>query len=336
MPEPKEEIKMSNNVRYLKRLPAIAALGLLIVSIAACTGSTATPSPASPTQSGSPLPAPTTPAPPISSTPQTTAPVSPTVPIATPTPPATTAAPIGNPSVLILSPVDFVGYHGAIAEQGLKIAVQTTNFKLVDKIGQTPVAGEGHIIYYVDAEPPTAAGISAVSAGGSYITTTATAVIWGDLPKGTHKVSVQLVNNDNTPLVPPVVESVTTYMAFVVGAPSIRIVSPGVAATIPSGNITISVNVRDFTNTFNTNRANVSGEGHIIYYMDVDPAFVIDKAAFTAAGTYNSTSAISYTWPNVQPGVHTFSVQIVNNDNTPLSSPPTAYPAVDKVTVVVR
>jgi hypothetical protein len=61
-----------------------------------------------------------------------------------------------------------------------------------------------------------------------------------------------------------------------------------------------------------------------------------DKPALTANGTYVSTAAISYTWQNVPPVVHTFLVQLVNNDSTPLSSPPSAYPAVDKITVTVK
>jgi hypothetical protein len=318
---------MSKKADYLKRLGLYNVLGFLIVSIAACTGSTSTPTPPGPTQTGSPI---------ASSKPSPTPPASPSVPAVTATPPAIATAPAGNPSVLILSPTDFVAFHGVVAEQGLKIAVQTTNFKLLDKIGQASVAGEGHLIYYVDADPPTAAGISAVSAGASFITTAATAIRWGDLPRGAHKVSVQLVNNDNTPLVPPVFDSVTTFIAFAVGAPSIKIISPGIAATLPTGNVTIQVSIRDFINAYNPDNTNVFGEGHIVYYMDVDPSFVTDKAAFTAKGTYASTSALSYTWPDVKPGIHTFSVQLVNNDGTPLSAPPSAYPAVDKVEVIVR
>lgn len=327
---------MSKNAVYLKRLLASVVLGFMIVSLAACTSPSSTPTSSSPTQAGSPPPVATTPAPPVSNTASPTVPPSPSVPAVTTPSPSATAAAGGNPSVVILSPADFVGFHEVVVEQGLKIAVQASNFKLVDKIGQPSVAGEGHIIYYVDADPPTAAGISAVSSGGSFVTSAATAIIWGDLPKGAHKVSAQLVNNDNTPLVPPVVDSAMTYMSFVVGAPNIKIISPGIAATLPAGNITIQVSIRDFINVYNPTKSNINGEGHIVYYMDVDPAFVMDKAAFTAEGTYNSTAATSFTWQNVTPGVHTFSVQLVNNDSTPLAAAPSAYPAVDKVKVIVK
>jgi hypothetical protein len=322
---------MNKSAPYLKRLAIEVVLGLLIISLAACGNFTSTTAPGSPTQTGSP---------PLVTTAPTTPPISNT---AAPVPTITTApspslTPIASaiPSVVILAPADFAAYHTAVIEQGLRIAVQVSNFKLVDKIGQAAVLGEGHLIYYVNADPPTAAGVSAVSPGGSYLTTTATAIVWGDLPKGAHRVAVQLVNNDNTPLSPPVVDSAQTYLNFVVGAPNIKIISPGVAATLPAGNITVQVAIRDFINVYNPTKANINGEGHIVYYMDADPPFVTDKAAFTAIGTYNSTAATSYTWQNVTPGVHTFSVQLVTNDSSPLSSAPSAYPAVDKVEVIVK
>jgi len=51
----------------------------------------------------------------------------------------------------------------------------------------------------------------------------------------------------------------------------------------------------------------------------------------TAAGTYAATAGDSYTWKNVSPGIHTFSAELINNDNTPLSPP-----VVSKITVTVK
>jgi hypothetical protein len=68
-------------------------------------------------------------------------------------------------------------------------------------------------------------------------------------------------------------------------------------------------------------QAIASGEGHIIYYMDVVPPTDPTQAATTAAGTYAATAATSYTWQNVAAGTHTFFVELVNNDNTPLTTP---------------
>ncbi len=324
---------------YLERFLLYSVLVAMIISLAACVSSSPAPTTGSPTQAGSPPPVATVPVSPASSgTAPSTKPASPSAPVVPPIPsasvPPTAAA--ATPAIQIIAPTDFSSYHTAVIEPVLKIAVSVTNFKLVDKTGQPAASGEGHIIYYIDAEPPTAPGVSAVSPGGSYITTTATAIIWENLPKGAHKVAVQLVNNDNTPLSPPVLDRVQTYVSFVVGAPGIKISSPGIAATLPAGNITIQTTIHDFISTENMNKSNLQGEGHIVYYMDVDPVFDTDKPALTANGTYVNTGATSYTWQNVQPGVHTFSVQLVNNDSTSLSSPPSAFPAVDKIKVIVQ
>jgi hypothetical protein len=67
-----------------------------------------------------------------------------------------------------------------------------------------------------------------------------------------------------------------------------------------------------------TGQPNTSGEGHIIYYKDVLPPIIPNQAVTTDTGTYAESTAITYTWHNIAAGFHYFSVQLVNNDNTPL------------------
>ena len=69
----------------------------------------------------------------------------------------------------------------------------------------------------------------------------------------------------------------------------------------------------------NTGQAPAPGEGHIIYFMDVEVPTNPGEAATTDAGTYSATADTSYTWHNVPAGVHTFSIELVNDDDTPLS-----------------
>ena len=66
-------------------------------------------------------------------------------------------------------------------------------------------------------------------------------------------------------------------------------------------------------------QANVPGEGHYIYYLDVDPPTTQGQPAITAAGTYKITAGSSFTWSQVPTGTHTFALQLVNNDNTSLN-----------------
>jgi DMSO/TMAO reductase YedYZ molybdopterin-dependent catalytic subunit/predicted lipoprotein with Yx(FWY)xxD motif len=113
------------------------------------------------------------------------------------------------PAISISSP-----FNGAILSPGsIKINVQTINFNPVDKIGHHNAPGEGHINYFLDTEAPTAAGKPAISTGGKWAAVAGSTYTFNNVPSGTHTISVELVNNNQTPLVPPVVSKVT----FVVG-----------------------------------------------------------------------------------------------------------------------
>ena len=66
---------------------------------------------------------------------------------------------------------------------------------------------------------------------------------------------------------------------------------------------------------------NKAGSGHIHYFIDVPVPTDAGKKAETATGTWKMHDDTSYTWTNVQPGTHTLSVELVNNDMTPFSPP---------------
>jgi hypothetical protein len=105
------------------------------------------------------------------------------------------------------------------------------------------------------------------------------------------------------------------------GGPSITITSPSDGSTVPAGNVTVSVHVDDFSLVDKFGQANVAGEGHIHYFMDVMVPITPNETAFTASGTYFPTTSTSVNWMNVIPGMHNFSVELVNNDHTPLDPP---------------
>jgi hypothetical protein len=115
--------------------------------------------------------------------------------------------------------------------------------------------------------------------------------------------------------------------------PSVRITSPSNGATLEPGDVRIDADVQNFNIVDKQGQANVTGEGHVHFYMDVSP---LPSAAGQPAIPANTSalwahvSGDSYTFENVPPGVHTFAVQLVNNDHTPV------VPAVsDTVTVTV-
>ena len=93
----------------------------------------------------------------------------------------------------------------------------------------------------------------------------------------------------------------------------ILIIDPAAESTRQAGAVTIKTFVERFELT--------DENGHIVYYMDVTPPMVQGESALTAAGSYAASTEKSHTWDNVPPGEHTFWVQLVNNDNTPLQPP---------------
>jgi plastocyanin len=117
-------------------------------------------------------------------------------------------------------------------------------------------------------------------------------------------------------LLPLIVLSIFALQAS--AAPQIEIVDPKEGAQVPAGNVTIMVNVTDFYLVNKLGSANEDNEGHIHYYMDVAVPKTPDKPAVTASGTFAPTANTSFTWRDVSPGSHNFSVQLVHNDHTPL------------------
>ena len=101
----------------------------------------------------------------------------------------------------------------------------------------------------------------------------------------------------------------------------ILILEPSADSTVTSPNITVKTYVEFFSLVDKIGQANVPGEGHIIFYLDVTPPLKKGESALTAEGTYFITKDKVYVWENVPAGAHTFTVQLVNNDDTPLEPP---------------
>jgi outer membrane protein assembly factor BamB len=220
-----------------------------------------------------------------------------------------------NPAIKFVEPTN----NDRLPAGNISVQVEVTNFKVVDKLGQANVAGEGHIHYFLDVTPPTTQGQPAVTASGTYAATASTNYTWHNVPAGTHTLSVELVNNDHTPLNPPVVQTITVTTDT---NPRISILQPTNGAIKRAGSITIDVSVSNFNLVDKLGQANVSGEGHIHYFMDVQPPTTPGQPAIPPADSvWAATADTSYTFNNVPDGIHTFYVELVNNDHTPLEPP---------------
>jgi hypothetical protein len=114
-------------------------------------------------------------------------------------------APTG-PSIEITSPVD----GSTISAGAIHLDAFVSNFTLANKVGQANFPDEGHINYYLDVAAPTTQGQPAIPLTGSvWAAAPISSYIFDNISVGTHTIYAELVNNDNTPLNPPVVAKVT-------------------------------------------------------------------------------------------------------------------------------
>jgi hypothetical protein len=99
--------------------------------------------------------------------------------------------PEGTSAMRIIRPASGDTIRGSII--GIKINV--TNFQLVDIAANRPnIHNQGHIVYTLDSSRE----IKSIYKDYSM----------ANVPKGVHTLTVELRNNDNTPLIPPIVSSV--------------------------------------------------------------------------------------------------------------------------------
>jgi len=99
---------------------------------------------------------------------------------------------------------------------------------------------------------------------------------------------------------------------------NVTITSPEEGASIAAGNVTVEVNLTNFTLVEPTGQPNAPGEGHLHYYLDAPIPTNASAPAIPETGGYVISTNLSYTWENVTPGEHNLSVQVVHNDHTPL------------------
>ena len=231
-----------------------------------------------------------------------------------------TALPSGcnraSPNLEILSP-----QTNAFAIGDFTINVGVTNFNVVDKQGRAAVKGEGHVHYFMDVTAPTESGKPAVTAAGTWVTSTALSCTWHNVGGGSHTFSVELVNNDDTPLNPPVVSIEMVLVIPEIGIPQAVILAPRNGGVVSAGNVTITAQVSNFNLVAPAGQPNASREGHLDYFMDLQAPITPGQPVTGPDTALVSSSQTSYTWKAVTAGVHTFSIELVNNDETPLSPP---------------
>ncbi|MFH1639929.1 MAG: hypothetical protein ABIB93_06455 [Chloroflexota bacterium] len=208
------------------------------------------------------------------------------------------------------------------------VFVKAVNFNLADKQGKANIPGQGHIHYFMDVEPPVVPGEPAVTENGTYVATAATSYTWKDVKAGDHIFSVELVNNDHTPLDPPVTFNSAVKISDI-KTPIISIISPADEFFQPAGDIRIAVEVYNFVLAEGEDAVeDIPGLGHVHYYMDSQIPVAPGVPAHTA--NVGMPFETAFTWKDVKPGYHTFSVALANYDHTPL-----VPPVIDQIELMV-
>jgi hypothetical protein len=229
-------------------------------------------------------------------------------------------AKLSPPTLTITAPTG-----NAFAIGDVMVSVEVADFSIVDKQEQPAVKGEGHLHYFMDVTAPTAPGQPAITEAGTWVSTIATSNTWHNVGGGSHTFSVELVNNDDTPLTTPVIATKTILVIPEIGVPEAVILTPRDGAQLSAGDFTINVQVANFDVVDHIGQPSVSHEGHIIYFIDLVSPSVRPIYAGVAAASY------SYTWQGVNAGVHIFTIELANNDNSELSPP-----VVESISVYVK
>ena len=200
------------------------------------------------------------------------------------------------------------------------ISADVSNFKLVDQEGEQNNPGQGHIIYYMDVPVPQYYEHTAISKPGTYAVASNTSYTWKGVTPGEHTFSVQLVNNNDSPLPATAISSKMVKVGPPAGNPELQIVTPEVGSEFAPGNIIFAVTVKNFViSQKDMGVINRKGEGHLLYYRDEDPPVVPGEPAVTDTSVVSTD--LKYLWKDVREGKHVLSVQLVNNDDTPLDVP---------------
>jgi hypothetical protein len=155
---------------------------------------------------------------------------------------------------------------------------------------------------------------------------------------GTGCVSTPSFSRKELPLQSPTPGSISITTLQLTGysasnPASVYITYPDFDGGVHAGNVTVTAEVRNFSLVNGAGRPVTPGEGHIICFKDVPPRTVPGIPAKTQPGTFQISYQTSCTWNNVTQDTHTFSVELVNNDDTPLV--PAVIDAVD-VTAVAQ
>lgn len=193
------------------------------------------------------------------------------------------------PTLSILSPTKGAEF----TTRGFQVQVATSDFDISPDVGGANVVGEGHLILYIDDR--------------YYATVTNPDEAWfSHVGDGDHEVLVELVNNDQSSLDPPVTAMVPVVMAknasdVHLGDGSIGY--PHDSATMKVGLFADAFQLED---DFSGEKPNADRIGHAHLYLD---------------GVRVAEAGESFTWlRHLPPGTHRLGARLAARDHTEIGA----------------
>ncbi len=239
----------------------------------------------------------------------------------------------GKPSIKIISPTD----GQKITTTDISIVVEVSNFVIsADHVGMPDKEGEGHIHVMLD-------GMTMGVLFNFY--TTPNFTLHGDgISPGPHKLIFDLASNTHMDMADTAQEVNIDYQPVnpkpapaamgTSGSPEVSILSPADGATVGT-KFTMELKPTNFTPSENLEgKANIQGYGHYHIFIDMNmntemststdmtpmPSSSGEMNMMSMAGMVlmpgsNTFSVDLSAWPA---GKHTVTVELVNNDHTPI------------------
>src|SRR5712691_1689935 len=215
---------------------------------------------------------------------------------------ATTPGSAASYTIKVISPAT----GAQVSTLGVRMVVQVGGGFILDQqnFGLANIVDHGHMHYFVDG----------IYKGATWLTQFTFTDLNTTQP---HILKAQLFNNDHTPVLPAVADTVQVTA----GVPSIKILEPTNGLSVSSLGFRLRVAVSNFTmSALDFGGWNLTGEGHM-HIFDVVGANEIYKAA-----TPDTTFVVTG-W---SVGPHTLKAELYNNNHTEL---PTDYS--DSVNITV-
>jgi len=224
----------------------------------------------------------------------------------------------GQPSLKVISPAD----GATITSTDIAVTVEVSDFKLApEHVGLPDQEGEGHIHVMID-------GMNMGVLFNFYTDTTFTLPGEGIAP-GPHTLIFDLASNTHMDMPDTVQEVKINYQpttpkpapapAATAGTPEVQIISPADGATV-GPRFTMEVKPSNFTPALDLEgKPNLAGYGHYHVFVDMDMSSMsgdmMSMAGMVGMPGSNSFPVDLSAWPA---GKHTITVELVQNDHTPI------------------